>query len=163
VKYVFNFKRDDITKNVSVYDDGTDKWFRVGNIVEIHATGLNKFLGKSNFGETAEDILDRLDATIYTDKPITFYLEEEQNPDKAVNIFARINAGGTKLSFSDIVFSLMVANWSTIDAKTEIRNLQDLVNTKGFEIDKDFIIKAFCIRIISIRIQDMMNFRMQSS
>lgn len=143
MKYIFNFLRDDVTNVENIYDDGTDKWFRVGYIAEVHTSGLNKYLRKNNFGETAEDILDRLDATIYTDKPITFYLEEEQNPDKAVNIFTRINSGGTELSFSDIVFSLMVANWSTIDAKTEISNLQDLVNTKGFEINKDFIVKAF--------------------
>lgn len=143
MKYIFDFLRDDVTKGENIYEDGKDKWFRVGYIADVHTAGLNKYLRKNDFGEIAEDILDRLDATIYTDKPITFYLEEEQNPDKAVNIFTRINSGGTELSFSDIVFSLMVANWSTIDAKTEIRNLQDLVNTKGFEIDKDFIVKAF--------------------
>ena len=143
MKYIFNFIKDDSTNCVDVYDDGSDKWFRVGAICDVHTKGLNKYLRANTFGEIGEDILDRLDATIYTDKPITFYLEEEQNPDKAVNIFTRINSGGTELSFSDIVFSLMVANWRTIDAKTEIHNLQDLINTKGFEIDKDFIIKTF--------------------
>ena len=143
MKYIFDFLRDDVTNVENIYDDGTDKWFRVGYIDDVHTSGLNKYLRKNDLGETAEDILDRLDATIYTDKSITYYLEEEQNPDKAVNIFTRINSGGTELSFSDIMFSLMVANWSTIDAKTEIRNLQDLVNIKGFEIDKDFIVKAF--------------------
>lgn len=143
MKYIFDFKRDDLTKKTEIYNDGVETWFKVGYIIDVHNTGLNKYIRKNDFGDVGEEILDRLDATIFTDTPITFYLEEEQNPDKAVNIFTRINSGGTALSFSDIVFSLMVANWSKIDAKTEIHNLQDLINTKGFEIDKDYVVKTF--------------------
>lgn len=143
MKYIFDFKRDDVTGKADLYTDGAEMWFRVGHIMDVHFIGLNKYIRNNDFGEIGEEILDRLDATIFTDNSITFYLEEEQNPDKAVNIFTRINSGGTALSFSNIVFSLMVANWSAIDAKTEISNLQNLINIKGFEIDKDYIVKVF--------------------
>lgn len=143
MKYIFDFKRDDVTQKSEIYTDDEETWFKVGYIIDVHKTGLNKYIRSNNFEDVGEEIIDRLDATVFTDTPITFYLEEEQNPDKAVSIFTRINSGGTALSFSDIVFSLMVANWSKIDAKTEIHDLQDLVNTKGFEIDKDFVVKAF--------------------
>lgn len=143
MKYIFDFKRDDVTKKSDIYIEDSETWFRVGCIMDVHSTGLNKYIRSNSFGDIGEEILDRLDAAIFTVPSITYYLEEEQNPDKAVNIFTRINSGGTALSFSDIVFSLMVANWSKIDAKTEIHNLQDIISTKGFDIDKDYVVKAF--------------------
>ena len=143
MKYIFNFKRDDITHKELLYNEGSSLWFKVSAINDLHKSGINKYIRNNDFGDIGEDILDRLDNAIFTDKPINYYLEEEQNPDKAVKIFTRINSGGTALSFSDIVFSLMVANWSKIDAKTEIHNLKDLISTKGFEIDKDFVVKTF--------------------
>ncbi len=142
MRYLFDFKKDSITNKVDIYNEGTDVWFRVGHITDL-STSYHKYVRNHDFGEIGEDILDRLYSTIYTDQPITYYLEEEQNPDKAVNIFTRINSGGTHLSFSDIVFSLMVSNWSSIDAKTEIKNLQEMIIAKGFEIDKEYIVKAF--------------------
>lgn len=83
-----------------------------------------------------------LERAIFNEFHINYYEEDEQNPDKAVNIFTRINSGGTTLSFSDIMFSLMIANWKS-DARTKITKLVDRTNDKGFSINIDFIMKAF--------------------
>lgn len=142
-EYIFEFKKDDITKQEELYtDENGNLWFRVGCIETIHKNGLHKYLKRHDFEEMAEDILERLNSSIFDDAIITYYKEDEQNPDKAVKIFTRINSGGTKLEFSDIVFSLMVANWK-IDAKTEIMDLKKLISQKGFDISNDYIIKAF--------------------
>lgn len=142
-EYIFEFKKDDITKQEELYtDENGNLWFRVCCIETIHKNGLHKYLKKHDFEEMAEDILERLNSSIFDDAIITYYKEDEQNPDKAVKIFTRINSGGTKLEFSDIVFSLMVANWK-IDAKTEIMDLKKLISQKGFDISNDYIIKAF--------------------
>lgn len=74
---------------------------------------------------------------------ITFYQEDSQDPDKAVKIFTRINSGGVVLDFSDIVYSLMVANWRNVEARNEIQALIENVGQKGFEIDKGYIVKTF--------------------
>lgn len=142
-EYIFEFKKDDITKQEELYtDENGNLWFLVGCIETIHKNGLHKYLKRHDFEEMAEDILERLNSSIFDDAIITYYKEDEQNPDKAVKIFTRINSGGTKLEFSDIVFSLMVANWK-IDAKTEIMDLKKLISQKGFDISNDYIIKAF--------------------
>jgi len=60
-----------------------------------------------------------------------------------VNIFVRINSGGTYLTFSDILFSIAIASWKAKDARTEINTLVDNIRAKGFNIDKDYILKAF--------------------
>lgn len=73
---------------------------------------------------------------------INFYLETEQKPDKAVNIFIRVNSNGEPLDYSDILFSIAIANWEKLDARTEINNLVDRIN-QDFSISKDLILKGF--------------------
>ncbi len=73
---------------------------------------------------------------------INFYLETEQKPDKAVNIFIRVNSNGEPLDYSDILFSIAIANWKNLDARTEINNLVDKIN-QDFNISKDLILRGF--------------------
>lgn len=144
-KYFFEFKKDAETNNEIFYKDGEDIWFKVGEIVPFHMSGeeISDFFEDVQLKKEERQIIKRLENTIFTDTSITFYEEDEQNPDKAVKIFTRINSGGTFLSFSDIVFSLMVSNWDKKDAKTEIGDLITAVEQKGFSISKDYIVKAF--------------------
>lgn len=146
-KYLFFFEKNTITesKDLFINDDG-DTWFRVGKILELHlATNnydLDDFCDDNNISKDSKKMLRLLEKAIFDEFNINYYEEDEQNPDKAVNIFTRINSGGTYLSFSDIMFSLMVANWKT-DARTEITQLVDRVNNQGFSINIDYVLKAF--------------------
>ena len=56
---------------------------------------------------------------IHSDKIINYFLEKEQDLDKALNIFIRI-IGGEPLNFSDLLMSIAVANWTEKDARKEI-------------------------------------------
>ena len=40
---------------------------------------------------------------------IAFYLEKEQDLDKVLNIFVRMNSGGEPLSYSDLLLSIATA------------------------------------------------------
>ena len=101
------------------------------------------FCEENNIEKEGKKILKQLEKVIFTIPNINYYEEDEQTPDKAVNIFIRINSGGTYLSFSDILMSIAVANWKNIDARTEIHQLVDNIRAKGYTIDKDYILKAF--------------------
>ena len=145
-KYFFNFKRDDETLCNTFYKDNNgDLWLKVSEIVAFHNSGdeIADYFENAELVKEQRQIIKKLEKTIFNDLSITYYEEDEQSPDKAVKIFTRINSGGTFLSFSDIVFSLMVANWDKKDAKTEINELIKSVGQKGFEIDKSYIVKAF--------------------
>lgn len=144
-KYLFSFEKTSITENKDLYaDSNNDIWFRVGKILDLYLKNydLDDFCEENCISKDSKKILRKLEKTIFNEFNINYYEEDEQNPDKAVNIFTRINSGGTYLSFSDIMFSLMVANWKT-DARTEITELVDRVNNKGFSINIDFVLKAF--------------------
>ena len=146
-KYLFHFEKSSVTKDQDLYTDHDGNfWFRVGKILDLHLGldnyDLDDFCDEKEISKDSKKILRTLEKAIFTDFNINYYEEDDQNPDKAVNIFTRINSGGTYLSFSNIMFSLMVANWNA-DARTEINNLIGRIKDKGFSVTKDFIMKAF--------------------
>lgn len=140
--YEFKF----LTK--SEYKKNPNKWFKVGKILELRNNfQFNKFLDGNNYksNDFSYETLSRLQEVIHTERIINYFLEKEQNIDKALNIFIRINSGGEPLDFSDLLMSIAVANWSEKDARKEIHKLVDEIRDKGFFIDKKFILKAFLL------------------
>ncbi len=90
----------------------------------------------------ATKTLKKLYKVIFTSQVINYYLEEDNNLDRVVDIFVRTNSGGVPLTFSDLVLSVIVSEWS--EARTKIDELVILVRTEtGINISRDFILKAF--------------------
>jgi uncharacterized protein with ParB-like and HNH nuclease domain len=146
-EFIFSFVDKNISKENDLFiDKSNEKWFRVGKILALHQDynyGIDEFAEDNNIDKESKRLLRLLDNVIHTKLNINFYEEDEQKPDKAVNIFIRINSGGTALSFSDILMSIAIANCKQMDAKTEIKNLVEHVRSKGFNISHDFILKSF--------------------
>jgi hypothetical protein len=82
--------------------------------------------------------------TIKTNQLIYYYEEEAQDVEKVLNIFIRLNSGGTVLSYSDLLLSIAVAQWKKVDARSEIHSLVDEINRTGtgFALSQDFVLKA---------------------
>jgi len=139
--YEFSFLKDSDTKQAEIYKD---KWFRIGKILELkNISKFNKYVTDNGLSEFSIDILARLQEVIHSDRIINYFLEKEQDLDKALNIFIRINSGGEPLNFSDLLMSIAVANWTQKDARKEIHKLVDSVRDKGFSISKDLVLKTF--------------------
>jgi len=139
--YEFSFLKDSETKQAEIYKG---KWFRVGKILELkNISKFNKYVTDNGLSEFSIDILARLQEVIHSDRIINYFLEKEQDLDKALNIFIRINSGGEPLNFSDLLMSIAVANWTQKDARKEIHKLVDSVRDKGFSISKDLVLKKF--------------------
>jgi len=144
-KYKFTFLDKAVTQEQEIFIDNEDeKWFRVGVVLDLYKTdGLDDFAELNQLTKESKKLIKQLERVIHTGLNINYYEEDEQNPDKAVNIFVRINSGGTTLSFSDILMSIAIASWKQKDARTEINDLVDGIRAKGFNIDKDYILKSF--------------------
>jgi uncharacterized protein with ParB-like and HNH nuclease domain len=130
------------------YNENPSKWFKVGDILAFRdLKSFNKFLDEHDYkkNEFTYDTLSTLQKAIHSDQIINYFLEKEQDIDKALNIFIRINSGGEPLNFSDLLMSIAVANWIKKDAKKEINRLVDEIRDKGFFITKDFILKAYLL------------------
>ncbi|HGO5853846.1 TPA: DUF262 domain-containing protein [Mannheimia haemolytica] len=143
-EYDFKFLTKKETEGNEFYKSNDSKmWFRVGKILNYQNDREFDDLLKNIEKDDSKRILQRLRDAITKDCLINYFLEEEQDLNKALNIFIRINSGGTSLSFSDLIMSIAIANWKRKDARVEIHNLVDAIINKGFWISKDLILKSY--------------------
>jgi hypothetical protein len=124
-------------------------WFRVSRIMEEDRDDLNDELndgweGGKNSLKTARAVLRHLITTIFDKDKIAYYEEKDQELERVLNIFIRMNSGGTILSYSDLLLSIAVAQWDELDAREEIHTLVDEMNNTGdgFSYSKDLVLKA---------------------
>lgn len=144
--YQFEFLEDSITQQKDLYlDSNNEKWFKVSCVLSFQPISIIRFCNDNKLEDNESEVLSNLYQKITSENIINFYEEETSDPDKAVNIFVRINSGGTPLSFSDILMSLISANWEAIDARKEIQALVDNIRGMGFNIDQDLILKSFLV------------------
>ena len=92
----------------------------------------------------ANNTLFQLHNVIHITPLISYYKEKSQSLDKVLNIFIRINSGGTILSYSDLLLSIATAQWEEKDAREEIIKFVDEINDigNGFNFNKDFVLKS---------------------
>lgn len=144
LKYDFRFLTEEDAKK----RDENTFWFKVGDILNFDpkkSFELHKFLVNNNLNsDFAGECLFRLSQVIYEERLINYYLEEDQELDKVLNIFIRVNNGGTQLSYSDLLLSIATAQWDKRDAREEIIKFVDEINGigKGFTFNKDFVLKT---------------------
>lgn len=138
--FLFIDKAETQERDIYVDSEG-DKWFRVSKVLSLD---IDEFIDDNELNKVERKILRRLERVISVESLINYYEEDTTDPDKAVNIFVRINSGGSPLSFSDILMSIATATWKK-DARSEINNLVDQVNDLGFNITRDFVLKAFLV------------------
>ncbi|GAB3316248.1 DUF262 domain-containing protein [Geodermatophilus aquaeductus] len=126
------------------------KWFRVGDVLKLENSGpaLMKALKDRGVDLNEVDAHQRLYdlyEAIRVTKPINYYLEGSQDPDKVLDIFVRVNSGGTTLSYSDLLLSMATNQWEEYDAREEVRALVQELNTGGsreFSFSKDVVLKT---------------------
>lgn len=129
--------------------DNKKLWFKLNDILKYKSEGeillepLEILENYSNeIKKEAYKKLMQLFKIVNRDKIINYYLEKENNLDKVLNIFIRMNSMGTKLNNSDLLLSIATEQWKNKDAREEINKLVDELNKDGFAIDKDFILRA---------------------
>lgn len=127
--------------------DETHYWFQVGEVLNFSSlSDIYAYLRKQELltSEFADKCLCELFQVICEKPLISHYQEEDQDLDKVLNIFVRVNSGGTPLSYSDLLLSIATAQWDNIDARQAIHELVDDLNRtgEGFTFDKDFVLKS---------------------
>lgn len=83
-----------------------------------------------------------------SEKLISYYIVDDQNQDKVLDIFIRTNSGGTPLSFSDLLMSIASANWKKYDAREEMKQTKESIYSYGnpnFNVSQDFILKTILV------------------
>ena len=144
MKYEFRFL---IERQVRSGDQSQGHWFPVKRILGME-TGLPivKYLQGVGLAEHegAAEMLFRLHHVIHAEEPINYFEEEDQDLDKVLSIFIRVNRAGTPLSYSDMLLSIATAQWSNLDARETIHGFVDDLNQTGhgFRFSKDLVLKV---------------------
>ena len=134
-------------------ESGQAYWFCVGDILNFHdSPDVNDYISDHGIYDTASPeqrkfanrTLYKLYRVIHDNGIIVPYVEKTDDLDKVLNIFIRVNSGGTPLSYSDLLLSFATAQWDSLDAREEINGLVDDLNSVGreFNISKDMVLKT---------------------
>lgn len=157
LSYDFRFLTDMEYKKFSSSEK--DYWFPVRDILAMStANEVVKYVSNNKLDEHQTEVLSTLMQRIHQDKLINYYLECNQDIDTVLNIFIRTNSGGVPLSFSNLLMSITIANWTTDDGSDARKALADLVTDvfnigkPGFMITEDFILKT-CLVLFSDNIK----------
>ena len=129
--------------------EGSRLWFKVSDILGLAAGPdmlnwlLNKGLGQDHLS-LAYETLDRLYQAVRVEPVVAYYEEKSQDIERVLNIFIRCNRGGTPLSYSNLLLSIAVSQWETLDARKEVHGLVDEMNSvrPGLLFNADFVLKA---------------------
>jgi len=147
MRYRFEFKTPEAARTES----GPDlHWYRVRDIMTL-ASGVMpalEYFDSSGIDDSRRNdsiaALDQLWRWVHVNPVISYHEEEDQDIDRVLEIFIRVNSAGTVLSYSDLLLSIATAQWSDRDARESINNLVDNLNTtgQGFTFTKDLVLKA---------------------
>lgn len=111
---------------------------------------INDYLIENDFSSLEKDkyrfanrTLYKLHTVIHKNKSINFFLEKGESLDKVLNIFIRVNSGGTQLSYSDLSIVYCHCTMAKKDAREEITSFVEEINAvgDGFNANKDFVLK----------------------
>ncbi|MCQ2804180.1 DUF262 domain-containing protein [Helicobacter pylori] len=121
-------------------------WFKVGDILELESGVLN-YVNEHRLEKNELDLLEKLKDAFHTKQLISFFEETEKNLNKVLNIFIRVNSGGVKLSYSDLLMSILTASFSS-DIRERMNGLVDNLKDKGFpNVGQDQVLKT-CLLLI---------------
>jgi uncharacterized protein with ParB-like and HNH nuclease domain len=150
------FQFEFLTTDESNVKNENTFWFPVPKILDLkELEDISNFLIENGiFSDYPKEIasfanraLSKLYKVIHVESSISYFLEKSQELDKVLNIFIRINSGGTILSYSDLLLSIATAQWEEKDAREEITKFVDEINNvrSGFNFNKDFVLKSCLI------------------
>lgn len=137
-------------------NEGGHYWFRVSNILDFSSedrfyeyrdqlTGMLPGSTQLDDLHVLERNVERLYRAVWKDAIISYYTEHDQDYDRVLDIFVRANQGGTILSKSDLLLSMITLRWGEANARDEIHGFVDRLNNdliRKNDLDKDFVLKA---------------------
>jgi hypothetical protein len=142
MRYDFRFMAEPVAQPL----DGSAHWFPVYSIAEMSFGELMAAPAQHGVGDSAlaGPMIGDLYQAVHNLPLLNFYEETGQDVEKVLDIFIRVNSGGEKLSYSDLLLSIATAQWKERDARDEIHGLVDDLNAtgQGFKFSKDAILKS---------------------
>ncbi|WRC81132.1 DUF262 domain-containing protein [Helicobacter pylori] len=120
-------------------------WFKVGDILELK--DVWNYVQEHDLKGDKLKLLEKLNKAFHDKQLISFFEETEKNLNKVLNIFIRVNSGGVKLNYSDLLMSILTASFSS-DIREKMNELVDALKDKGFSnMERDQVLKT-CLLLV---------------
>ncbi|MGL2648782.1 DUF262 domain-containing protein [Helicobacter pylori] len=120
-------------------------WFKVGDILELKS--VITYAREHELDSEESALLEKLKNAFCTEKLISFFEETEKDLDKVLNIFIRVNSGGVKLDYSDLLMSILTASFSS-DIRERMKELVDALKDQGFSNMKQDQVLKTCLLLV---------------
>ena len=129
-------------KEVDQYKE--KKWVLVKDILKTTKFTKKRFKELNVAGNESQKAVRKIYNICNDEKNVLNYYEiNEKNDDAILEIFKRINSGGTKLTKTDFLFSSLILSWKEGKnlVKNLVENVQDILGETS-RIDGDFILRT---------------------
>lgn len=151
ISYEFKF----LTEEEACATNTDDKlWYLVKDILKYSTENILPELiipkGWVDDNKAVKNI-SLLHTRLASDEIINYFEVEGDSIDNVLDIFVRVNSGGTVLSKTDLLFSTIVSHWDK--ARDEIDALLSEINRKGegFKFSNDFVMRC-CLYLLDMSI-----------
>ncbi|MEG1008824.1 MAG: DUF262 domain-containing protein [Clostridia bacterium] len=150
LRYEFKFLNEKQLKK-----DEYNIWYKVSNILKYKDISevMEKEIIKNNWINNKNVInnISKLHSALVTEEVINYFEVETDTMNEILDIFVRINSGGTALTKIDLLFSTVVSHWEK--ARDEVDELLKEINNIGnkFNFNNDYIMR-YCLYILDFPI-----------
>ncbi|WP_244965599.1 GmrSD restriction endonuclease domain-containing protein [Methylobacterium soli] len=122
-------------------------WIDVTSLMQAGPAGLGKFIGQLStdpaYSASIGTYIGRL-STLLSVTDIDLHIEEVTGPDKTldivVDIFNRVNSGGTKLSKGDLALAKICAEWP--EARDSMKAKLKQWTDAGYHFNLDWLLRS---------------------
>ena len=115
-------------------------WIDVTSVMQKGYDGLHEFIASNNPDAQHLKALTRLLAITDTDLHVEEVTGEEKTIDVVVDIFNRVNSGGTKLSKGDLALAKICADWP--DAREVMKQSLKTWAESGYNFSLDWMLRS---------------------
>jgi hypothetical protein len=126
---------------------GDTLWVDVSNLMKTGTAGMGSFIAElSQNAELAPNVgiyasrLSHLLAITETDLHIDEVTGKDKSLEVVVDIFNRVNSGGTKLSKGDLALAKICADWP--DARESMKKQLKKWKTAGYDFNLDWLLRS---------------------
>ena len=150
ISYEFKF----LTQEEAKKQKDDKLWYLVKDILKYSQDELGTDLIIPNgwaSDKVAMKNISLLHTRLVGDEIINYFEVQTDSIDSVLDIFVRVNSGGTVLSKSDLLFSTIVSHWDK--ARDEIDKLLAEINKigEGYKFSNDFIMRT-CLYVLDMSV-----------